>query len=240
MGDKTQERKEGQQVHKMGQGLCTTPMPQPLTQPSHALPKNAICTTKLTGCDEGTIPQEGNTWRGDITQERKKCQQVHKMGQVCAPHPWNKTPHTTLACIAGKIHLPTQTHGLRRRNHNTGGKHVAGRHNPREKGRSASAQDGVGVCTTPMPQPLTQPSHALPENAICPTKLTGCDEGTITREGNTWRGDITQERKECQQVHKMGQVCAPHQCHNPSHNRRMHCRKKPFAQPNSRAATKEP
>ena len=242
MGDITQERKEGQQVHKMGQGLCTTPMPQPLTQPSHALPKNAICTTKLTGCDEGTIPQEGNTWRGDITQERKKCQQVHKMGQVCAPHPWNKTPHTTLACIAGKIHLPTQTHGLRRRNHNTGGKHVAGRHNPREKGRSASAapQDGVGVCTTPMPQPLTQPSHALPENAICPTKLTGCDEGTITREGNTWRGDITQERKECQQVHKMGQVCAPHQCHNPSHNRRMHCRKKPFAQPNSRAATKEP
>ena len=73
MGDITQERKEGQQVHKMGQGLCTTPMPQPLTQPSHALPKNAICTTKLTGCDEGTIPQEGNTWRGDITQERKKC-----------------------------------------------------------------------------------------------------------------------------------------------------------------------
>ena len=101
---------------------------------------------------------------------------------------------------------------------------MAGRHNPREKGRSASAQDGAGMCTTPMPQPLTQPSRALPKNAICSTKLTCCDEGTITREGNTWRGDITHERKECQQVHKMGQVCAPHPCHNSSHNPRMHCR----------------
>ena len=37
-------------------------------------------------------------------------------------------------------------------------------------------------------------------------------------------GDITQERKEGQQVHKMGQVCAEHPCHNPSRNPRMHCR----------------
>ena len=72
---------------------------------------------------------------------------------------------------------------------------MAGRHNPREKGMSASAQDGAGMCTTPMPQPLTQPSHALPEKAICPTKLTGCNKGTITREGNTSRGDKTHERK---------------------------------------------
>ena len=71
---------------------------------------------------------------------------------------------------------------------------------------------------------LTQPSHALPKNDICPTKLTRCDEGTITRDGNTWRGDITQERKECQQMHKMGQVCAPHPCHSPSRNPRTHCR----------------
>ena len=177
VGDITKERKVGQQVHKMGQGLCTTPMPQPLTQPLHALPKNAICTTKLTGCNQGTITQEGNTSRGDRTQERKEGQQVHKMGQ--------------------------------------------------------------GLCTTPMPQPLTHPSHALPKNAICTTKLTGCDEGRMTQEGNTPRGDITHERKECQQVHKMGQVCAPHPCHNPSHNPRVHCRKTPFAQPNSPAATKE-
>ena len=57
----------------------------------------------------------------------------------------------------------------------------------REKGRSASAQDGAGVCTTPMPQLLTQPSHALPKNAFFTTVLTSCDEGTITREGNMWR-----------------------------------------------------
>ena len=125
-------------------------------------------------------------------------------------HSHATTPHTTLACIAKKRHLHNQTHWLRRWNHNTGGKHVAGRQNPREKGRSASAQDGAGMCTTPMPQLLTQPSHALPKNAICPTKLTGCDEGRMTQEGNTPRGDITHERKEGQQVHKMGQVCAPH------------------------------
>ena len=70
----------------------------------------------------------------------------------------------------------------------------------------------------------SRPSHALSKNAICTTKLTPCDEGTITREGNTWRRDITQERKEGQQGHKMGQVYAPHPCHNPSCNPCMHCR----------------
>ena len=73
---------------------------------------------------------------------------------LCTTH-MPSYPHATLACIAEKRNLPNQTHGLRGRNHNTGGKHVAGRHNPREKGRSASAQDGAGMCTTPMPQPLT-------------------------------------------------------------------------------------
>ena len=158
---------------------------------------------------------------------------------LCTTH-MPSYPHAPLACIAEKHHLPNQTHGLRRRNHNTVGKSVAGRHNPREKGRSASAQDGAGMCTTPMPQPLTQPLRALPKHAICPTKLTPCAEGTITWEGNTWRGDITQERKEGQQVHKMGQVCAPHPDHSPSHNPRVHCQKTPFAQPNSLPVTQEP
>ena len=160
-----------------GVDMCTTTMPELLTQRSHALPKNAICPTKLTGCDEGTITREGNTWRGDITHERKEGQQVLKMGQVCAPHP---------------CHNPS--------------------HIPRMHCR---------------------------KNAICPTKLTGCDEGRMTRDENTWRGDITHERKECQQVHTMGQVCAPQPCPNPSNNPRMHCRKTQFAQPNSLAATKE-
>ena len=76
-------------------------------------------------------------------------------------------------------------------------------------------------------KPLPQPTHQLRQRKH--------DMG-----GRRVVGDITHERKECQQVHKMGQVCAPHPCHNPSHNPRMHCRKTPFAQPNSRAATKEP
>ena len=98
---------------------------------------------------------------GDITQERKEGQQVHKMGQVCAPHPCHnlsRNPH--MHCPQNLLHNPT--HGLSRRNHTTGGKHVAGRHNPREKGRSASAQDGAGLCTIPMPQPFTQPLHEPP------------------------------------------------------------------------------
>ena len=121
-------------MHKMRQGLCTTPMPHLLTQPSRALPKTAICTTKLTCCDEGTITQEGTTSRGDMTQKRS--------------------------------------------------------------GMSVNAQDGAGLSTTPMPQPPTQPSHALPKKAICTTVLTCCDEGTITREGSVLWGDITHVRKD--------------------------------------------
>ena len=55
------------------------------------------------------------------------------------------------------------------------------------------------------------------------TQLTACHEGTITQEESTWRGDMTQERMEGQQVHKMGQAYAPRPCHNPSRNHRMHC-----------------
>ena len=100
-------------------------------------------------------------------------------------------------------------------------------------------QGGAFLCTRMCHQTLTRPWHALSKNAICPIKLTPCDEGTITREGSTWRGDITQERKEGEQVHKMGQVYAPHPCHNPSRNPRMHCQQNPIAQSNSLAATKE-
>ena len=86
---------------------------------------------------------------------------MHKMGQVCAPHPChNPSRNPRMHCRQNLLH--NQTHGLRRRNHNTGGKRVVGDiTQEREKGRSASAQDGAGLCTTPMPQLLTQPSHAL-------------------------------------------------------------------------------
>ena len=96
-----------------------------------------------------------------MIQERKEGQQVHTMGQVCAPHP---------------CHNPSR--------------------NPRMRHRQKK----------------------------CHTQLTRCDEGTISPEGSTWMGDITHDRTEGQQVHKMGQVCAPHPCHNPSRNPRMHCR----------------
>ena len=164
-------------MHKMGQVCAPHPCHNPSLIRCMHCRKNAICPTKLTFCDEGTITQEGNTSWGDITHERKECQQVHKMGQVCAPHQCQSSSH-----------------------------------NP---------------CMHCRKTPFAQP------NSRAATKEKH------DREGNTSRGDITHERKECQQVHKMGQVCAPHPCHNPSHNPRMHCQKTAFAPPNSRAALKE-
>ena len=139
--------------------------PHPCHNPSrnHCMShRQKKCHTQLTRCDEGNKTREGNTWRGDMSQDRKECQQVHKMGQVCAPRP---------------CHNPSRNQCMRHR------------------------------------------------QKKCHTQLTSCDEGTITREGNTWRGYMNQERIESQQVHKMGQVCAPHPCHNPSRNQRMHHRK---------------
>ena len=186
-GHTTQERKEGQQVHKMGQVYAPHPCRNPSCNPRMHC-RQTYCATVLTACDEGTITRERNRWRGDMTQERKEGQQVHKMGQVCAPHPCHNpscNPH--MHCPQNLLH--NRTHGLSRRNHNMGGMHVAGRHNPREKGRSASAQCGAGLCTTPMPQPLTQPSHALPTKPIAQTNsqpvMKETKHGRQTRGGET-------------------------------------------------------
>ena len=114
-------------------------------------------TTQHTACHEGSMTREGNTWRGDISQERKEGQQWNKMGQVYARHPChNLSRNPRMHCQLNLLH--NRTHLLRQRKHATGEKHM---------------------------------------------------------------GDITQERKECQQVHKMGQVCARHPCHNPTRNHRM-------------------
>ena len=177
-----------------------------------------------------------------MIQERREGQQVHKMRQISAPHPChNPSCNPRMHCRQNLLH--NGTHFLGRMIDNMGEKNVVETYDPRKKGWSASAQDGAGLCTTPMPQPLTQPSHALPtkpiaqpyllaarkearhgreaccgrhnpeekgrlamgghsyarichhtvtqpshalsQNAICPTKLTACQEGTITREGNT-------------------------------------------------------
>ena len=176
VGDITHERKEGQQVHKMGQ-VCAPHQCQssshnprmhcrktPFAQPNSLAATKEECHRRET--------------RGGETEPKRerKVSKCTRWGRY-VHHTHATAPHTTHACIAEKRHLHNQTHGLRRRKNDTGGKHAAGRHNPREKGRSASAQDGAGMCTTPMPQLLTQPSHALPKNAICTTKLTCCDEG---------------------------------------------------------------
>ena len=89
---------------------------------------------------------------------------------LCTTH-MPSYPHATLACI------------------------VAGRHNPREKRRSAGAQDGAGMCTTPMPHLLTQPLNAWP------TKVVHIRTHQLRRRkqdtgGKRVVGDVTQKRKD--------------------------------------------
>ena len=84
------------------------------------------------------MPQ-GKRVVGDITQERKEGQQVHKMGQVCAPHPCHNASRNPRMRHRQNL-LHNRTHILRRRKHATGGKRVVGDiTQEREKGRSASA-----------------------------------------------------------------------------------------------------
>ena len=170
-------------MHKMGQ-VCAR-------HPCHSSSRNPRmhCRQNLLHNRTHSLRRRKNDTRGkrvvgDITRDRKEGQQVHKMGQACAPHPChNPSRNPRMHCRENLLH--NRTHGLRRRKNDTGGKRVVGGiTQEREKGRSASAQDGTGLCTTPMPQPLTQPSHALPKNAFCTTVLTSCGEGTITREGS--------------------------------------------------------
>ena len=247
MGDITQEREKGRSASAQdGTSLCTTPMPQlsrnprmhcrktPFAQPYSRAATKEACHGREACCGRHN-PRE---------RERKVSKCIRWDRSVHHTHA--TAPHATLACIAEK-RLLHSTHSLRRRKHATGGKRVVGDiTQEREKGRSASAQDGAGLCTTPMPQlltqpphalptkpiaqpysraatkeachgreaccgrhnprererkvskctrwdkpvhhthatALTQPSHALPENALCTTVLTPCDEGRMTQEGS--------------------------------------------------------
>ena len=119
-----------------------------------------------------------------------------------------------------------------------GGKHVAGRHNRREKGMSASAQDGAGMCTTPMPQPLTTLA-CIAKKRHLPNQTHSLWRRIHNTGGKSVVGDTTQDRKECQQVHKMGAVMSttpmPKPLTQPSHAPPT----KALATPNSPTAAKE-
>ena len=76
-----------------------------------------------------------------------------------------------------------------------GGKHVAGRHTPREKRMSAGAQDGAGLCTTPMPHVLTQPLHAWPTKRVH-NRTHQLRQKQHDTEGKRVVGDVIQKRKD--------------------------------------------
>ena len=147
-----------------GAGLCTTPMPQPLMQPSHALPTNLLRNrTHFLGHRNHNTGGKHVAGRHNPREKGRSASAQDGAG-LCTtpmPQPLMQPSHALPTNL-----LRNRTHLLWQRNHNTGEKQVAGRHNPREKRRSASAQDGAGLCTTPMPQPLMQPLHALPKNLL--------------------------------------------------------------------------
>ena len=89
------------------------------------------CTTKLTRCDEGSMTREANTWRGFIPREKGRsasAQDAAGMYTTPMSQPLMQPSHALPTNL-----LRNRTHWLRRRNHNAGGKYVAGRHNPSEK-----------------------------------------------------------------------------------------------------------
>ena len=183
------------------------------------------------------MTREGNTWRGDISQERKEGQQVHKMGQVCAPHPMPQ-PLTQPSHAPPTKVMRNRAHWLRRRKHDTGEWNVAGTHDAGEDTMSAGAQDGSVLCTTPMPHLLTQPSHALPTKPIAQQYLlAGTKEARHGREACCGRHNPEEKGRLV-----MGGGIPMHHAYAiiPSRNPRMHCRRTPFVQPYSQAATKEP
>ena len=134
---------------------------------------------------------------------------MHKMGQVSAPHPChNPSRNHRMHCQQNLLH--NRTHKLRRRKQAMGGKHVDGRHNPREKGRSASAQDGAGLCRTPMPQPLTQPSHALPTKPIAQPYLLAATEEARHRREACYRRRNPEEKRRLAMGGWGGFLCTTH------------------------------
>ena len=48
----------------------------------------------------------------------------------------------------------------------------------------------------------------------CPTELTDCEEGIMTRERSAWWGDINEKRNSVKEVHKGGHSHAPLRTHN--------------------------
>ena len=159
-----------------GAGLCTTPMPQPLMQPSHAPPTKPLAQpNSLAVTKEARHGREACCGRSNPREKGRSASAQDGAGQCSTPICHNPSGNPRMHCQQNILH--NRTHKLRRRKHAMGGPHVDGRHNPEEKRRLAM---GGGI--------LMHYAYAI----------------------------------------------------IPSRNPRMHCRKTPFVQPYSQAATKEP
>ena len=153
VGDITQEREKGRSASAQdGVGLCTTPMPQLSRNPRMHCRKTPFAQPySRAETKEACHGREACCGRHNPRERERKVSKCIRWGRS-VHHTHATAPHATLACIAEKRLLHNRTHSLRRRKHATGGKRVVGDiTQEREKGRSASAQDGTGLCTTPMP-----------------------------------------------------------------------------------------
>ena len=181
------------------------------------------------------MTRERSAWWGHMKQGRIESGRCTRWGRS-VHHTHASAPHATLACIANKNPI-AQPYSLPGTNeaYNTGEKNVVGTHDPREKGRSASAQDGAVMCTTPMPKPLTQPSHALPTKPIAqPYLLAAMKEARHVREACCGRHNPEEKGRLAMGGHSYVPCIY---AIRPSRNTRMHCRRTPSVQPYSLAAT---
>ena len=110
--------------------------------------------------------------------------------------------------------LPNRTHPLRRRKHDKGGTRVGGRHNSEEKKRCRKCKKwGIPMHhSKPTTSSCGRCMHS--QHNPCPTELTNCGEGSMTRERSAWWGDINEKRNEAWEVNKGGHSHAPLQTHN--------------------------
>ena len=114
---------------------------------------------------------------------------------------------------------------------------MVGRHKREEKQSLGSAQGGHSYAPLQTHNVLMR-SVPHSQHKPCPTELTRCGEGSMTREGSAWWGDINEKRNKVKKVHKGG-IPMHHSKPITSSCGRCRTASTTLAQPNSLAAVKE-
>ena len=218
MGDITQEREKGRSASAQdGAGMCTTPMSQPLMQPSHALPTNLLRNRthwlRRRKHDTGEWNVAGTHDAGEDTMSAG-AQDGSVLCTTPMPHLLRQPSHALPTKPIAQQYLLAGTKEARH-----GREACCGRHYPRERERK------VSKCTRwdrsvhhTHAIALTQPTHAWPTKVVHNRTHQLRQKKHDTGEWNV-AGTHDAGEKKMQHVHKMGQLCAPHPCLISSRNR---------------------